>query len=246
MIYSLDQLDELLRAVAGRPSSGPFAALVPQVGSEFEPGRELMIIGRATNGWGEPEDGDDTQFTLAEIVDPDVRRGFVERTLRSVDEDPLIWVNEYGPRSAFWRVARRVAEGLGVAGEHWYRRVAWSNLYKVGPAEAGNPSDALMQAQQAMCIQLLRHELAVLQPRRVLFMVGCGVEADWFQWFEQPLGFMDAGRGEAVGQALQWGRIAQAEVVVLPHPQGKPESKLAEAALQRFQAREQGEAPACG
>jgi len=234
VIYSLEQLDELLRTVAGRPGRGPFAALVPQVGSEFEPGRELMVIGRATHGWGEPEDGDHTQFTLAEIVDPGVRRGFVERTLHSVDEDPLAWVNEYGPRSAFWRVARTVAEGLELAGEHWYRRIAWSNLYKVGPAEAGNPSDALMDAQQTVCIQLLGHELATLQPRRVLFLVGCGVDADWFQWFEQSLGFVEDGHGEVEGQAIRWGHIGTSQVIVLPHPQGKPEGKLAEAALLRF------------
>jgi len=246
VIYSQDQMEQLLESVAGRPGRATYAALVPQVGSAFASSRALMVVGRVTNGWGEPEEGSNTQFTLNEIVDPTVCRGFAERTLGFVDDEPLAWVNEYGPRSAFWRVARRVAEGLDLAGEHWYRQVAWSNLYKVAPADAGNPSDALMQAQQAVCIQLLRHELAVLRPRRVLFLVGCGVEADWFQWFEQPLEFVEAGRGEVAGQTLRWGRIAQAEVVVLPHPQGKPESKLAEAALQRFRAREQGEVPACG
>jgi len=244
-IYSLDQLEELLRTVAGHSAGEAHTALVPQVGSEYKPDRGLLVVGRAINGWGEPEEGANTQFSLAEIADPAVRRGYAERTLGFVDADPLAWVNEYGPRSAFWRVARRVAEGLGVDGEHWYRRIAWSNLYKVGPADAGNPSDALMDVQQAVCIQLLRHELVELKPLRVLFLVGCGVEANWFQWFEQPLGFVEDGHGEVAGHAIRWGHIGTSRVLVLPHPQGKQEGRLAEAALQHFRTGEQREVAPC-
>jgi len=68
----------------------------------------------------------------------------------------------------------------------------------------------------------------------VLFLVGCGVDADWFQWFEQSLGFVEDGHGEVEGQAIRWGHIGTSQVIVLPHPQGKPEGKLAEAALLRF------------
>ena len=237
--YTLDQLAALLESVAGSPDPGLHAALVPQVGSAFEPARELRVIGRATNGWGEPaaQEGANTQFTLAEISDPVVRRGFAERTLGFGGADPLDWVNKFGPRSAFWRVARRVAEGLGLVGDHWYRRLAWSNLYKVGPADAGNPSSPLMDAQFETCCRLLRHEFEALAPRRVLFLVGCGGSADWFQWFEQPLWFVEDGRGEAAGHPVRWGRIGQAAVVVLPHPQGKPEAALAEAALRYLGAR---------
>lgn len=47
-------------------------------------------------------------------------------------------------RSAFWRAVRGVVEGLGISDvEHdtWSSHLVWSNLYKLSPADGGNPSD---------------------------------------------------------------------------------------------------------
>lgn len=237
-IYSLDQVEELLRSVAGHADRDPFAALVPEVGSEFMSGRELMVVGRATNGWAERTE---RAFKLDEIDDPASRRCFAERTLRFVRADPLAWVNRYGPGSPFWRVARKVAGGLGIGGDLWYRRIAWSNLYKAVPAAKRGPSGSLMEAQREVCRRLLCHEIACLAPRRILFLVGCGNGHDWFRWFDAPLGFIEAGQAEVAGHAIRWGTIAHSNVVVLPHPQGKPEGKLAEAALQCLGLRKRSE-----
>jgi hypothetical protein len=235
-VFSLDQVEDLLTSVTGLEAIGSFSAMMPQVGLDFDKGRELMIVGRSTNGWGEPADGANTQFTLAEIIEPSVRRGFSERSLRSSDEDPMDWVPGYLPKSPFWRVAKAVAGGLGIGGADWYRRIAYTNLYKVGRAYKGNPPDSVATAQMSVCTRLLRHEITVLSPRRVLFLVGCDPDCDWFQWFQEALSFDKAGEERGATYTAKWGSIGQSSVVVLPHPQGKPESLLAGKAVDLFRA----------
>ena len=175
-IYASHDVTALLESVANHSERGLFACMVPHRGSAYDSG-QFLVVGRATNGWGARH----TQFTLAALRDPVERARLAEASAQY--HHPLDWVNEYSRWSAFWRVARGVAAGVGAtegAGSAWPERLAWSNIYKIAPANRGNPSDALADAQLAPGAALLGHEIATLSPRWVLFLVGCGAQDDWF------------------------------------------------------------------
>ncbi len=239
LIYDAEHLNRLLLSVAGLDRPGHFSALIPQRGREYT--GELMVVGRCTNGRGSPdqEAREGTWFTLVTLADPTTRSALIARILAEATQeaaparDPLSWV--VGLRSQFWGVARRIACGLGLSESRWYRHVAWSNLYKVAPAAGGTVTETHTAPQMEVCQALLRHELVTLRPRRDTFMLGCGSEANWFQWFEGPLGLVEQGHERLLGRhPIRWGAIGDASVIVLPHPQGKPLDVLAEAAVGRF------------
>ncbi len=128
--------------------------------------------------------------------------------------------------SAFWRVIRHVIRNIPFPQslwDEWPNQVAWTNLYKVSPSSGGNPSTSLQDVQLTYCQQLLRREIEVWQPRRILFLSGYG----WMKRFCDALGI----EGEKTEDArfVQFaGTLAStgAKVVVGPHPQdrgAKPE-----------------------
>ena len=185
---------------------------------------QLMIVGRAVNGWS-------MEVTPAELKDPAVARNFADRLGHEMTDAkgcPLSWVRDgWGARegyntkkAAFWRVARRTAVELGIAPESstdWASRLAWSNLYKVAPP-AGNPSEAVCSAQQAGCIELLREELCVFQPQRLLFLTGL-----WATPFLRALPWVQReDRGTTTNVHLI-GTIGNAQVVVATHPMTRAE-----------------------
>jgi hypothetical protein len=84
-----------------------------------------------------------------------------------------------------WRVTRAVlmAAGRGREGT-WARHCCWTNLFKVAP-ERGNPSGSLRTTQeQRGALELLRGELTVYAPKRVLAITGW----PWLKVFVASLG----------------------------------------------------------
>ena len=60
----------------------------------------------------------------------------------------------------FWRYAGLISQAvLDIQDNGWSKQIAWTNLYKIAPAEEGNPSDALCQRQLLACQQILKKEL---------------------------------------------------------------------------------------
>src|SRR5665811_1631048 len=167
--------DALLEEVAQNPkvqrrraNARPQGLFWPQRGEHFRAGAGLMVVGRATNGWGEP-------FDLAELTSPDRRRFLVDQARETAQSSPD-WgcvrlvnnINPYskggtiGTRSAFWRVVRQVAYRLaGQAKEvpEWWTTVAWSNLAKIAPAKSGNPPNWLGMAQGERTLDLVEQEV---------------------------------------------------------------------------------------
>ena len=71
--------------------------------------------------------------------------------------------------SPFWRYAGAVSQMvLGIQDYSWSKHVAWTNLYKIAPANEGNPTDALCDRQLLACQQILRTELSLLKPTHIL------------------------------------------------------------------------------
>lgn len=113
---------------------------------------------------------------------------------------------------------------LGLKGvdelEEWPSHLAWSNLCKLAPAAGRNPSTGLWNAQLSSCIGLLKYEIDVLRPKRILFLCGLG-------WVEPiQLDFADK-RSHQTYVELS-GRLTirdghTADVVVSKHPESKPD-----------------------
>jgi len=115
---------------------------------------DLMVVGRAVNGW------DDLMWNKNELRTPEEihpRVVTARQSAESTDKCPMQWVNDcwrcnkigsYNTaRSPFWRVIRRVALELGVAKseEQWPSYIQWTNLYKISPKVTGNPSNGLCE-----------------------------------------------------------------------------------------------------
>lgn len=186
-------------------------AFWPQRGPDYD--GALLVVGRAVNG-----QHPNTHFSTDDVSTEAGRRLIVSRTRTYAEARPGIGFpvrNHPDPVTYDWdyQHMRRVrlftiADALvGLSG------VCWSNLYKLSPAEAGNPSVVLRRIQMRGCVQLLRLELHEFKPRRVLFMSG------WDHWcdpFATELGItMSKTLGAYVEQS---GRHDGAAWVVAKHP----------------------------
>ena len=199
--------------------------------------RELMVVGRAPNGWDWDEG-----FLHADVADMDNALSYVDKSIAYMTsvEDPLGWIDEQAGasdgyntnRSAFWRVSRGVLEGLCGAtpdGRRWSSRLVWSNLYKIAPAHGGNPSNSLADKQEGLATELLQQELADYRPKAILFLTG----RDWADAFLRTLPGCRVTDGteptEGAGTISVDGETVP--FVICPHPQGKSEEPLVTAAV---------------
>ncbi len=145
---------------------------------------ELMVVGRAVNGWVSKEDA-----LLAYEFRDSEKRALFRIASQGIDGDNICpmqwviknWINTANPqeysanRSAFWRVIKSLVLRLninGTAEDNWSSHLAWSNLYKVSPFEGRNPGNKLCKAQLDGCIKLFQQELNELQPKRLLLLTG--------------------------------------------------------------------------
>lgn len=104
----------------------------------------------------------------------------------------------------------------------WSSHLVWSNLYKVSPAEDGNPNSVLCEAQLLSCVELFKLELRTYSPSRVLLLTG----ADWAAPFVAEANLQEE---ESFHYVKQYGRYhlgdgLETQCVIAVHPQGKPEA----------------------
>ena len=200
----------------------PLAGFAAERGSCYR--GELMVVGRATHGGWDRD--------LRQLSDAGERKELARR----LSEESMSWVirqwhsrDDYNPaRSAFWRVIRRVTLSLvdGASEDDWSNHIVWSNLYKVSrsePPRGMNPPAPVMRAQRRGCEKLLKLELEIFRPKRVLFLTGC----DWAEEIidvppeaQQPVGarFVERVWSELVSSES---RAPVSRFVVAGHPQGK-------------------------
>ncbi len=199
---------ERMVARAACAKSTCLSAFWPVVGRRYDHSdHRLLVVGRATNGWG------------GHGLDTNGARSFSQVG----DEGPLLDPSYNVRRSAFWSVAREALEHLGVrasGGDRdpsgWMQALAWTNLFKVAPASGGNPDAETRDLVREECVRLLRLEVAQLNPRVVLVLTG----ADWFVAFGEGLRLELC--GPAGGYVVGIGRGLGARWVVAKHPMGKP------------------------
>lgn len=147
----------------------------------------LLIVGRAVNGWGS-----------LDISSPDK---FAEHACNKIKNEHFNWiVSENGvlrndfksengyywlDKSSFWRVSKKIWETLtdnidfkNSNDDKWTDYIAWTNLYKVAPADMGNPTTAMCRKQLDACKEILRAELEFFKPTHILFVT------DYQWWFK--------------------------------------------------------------
>lgn len=177
----------------------------------------LMVVGRAVNGWmneAQPESLADRAF----------RSQFSRQVLEQANCQPMQWVIDCTRLTAFWSVIQKVMVGLDLVDEgdeDWPLHLVWSNLYKLSPAEGGNPGGRLQNALLCGCKKLLNLELRTYRPSKVLFLTG----EDWAQPFMEE--FQDAPGAQ---EYVQRNGILQVDdlntqLVVAVHPQGRPQCR---------------------
>lgn len=174
----------------------------------------LLIVGRAVNGWN--------KYNKHDLLD------ILQEIENNIETDDLQWViDSWGindgkyntKKSAFWRVAKKLAIGLLGEKEDVINYVAWTNLYKVSNAEGGNPSGPLMNVQFEICKLVLMLEIELLKPKVIIFLTSLG----WAQWF------LDNAEIKKLPIDPDWefvefvGKLNNTLMIVGQHPQGKPE-----------------------
>ena len=199
---------------------------------------ELFVCGRAVNGY-EPV------WTRADVATSAGRIRILDaiRTQYEATGCQMRWITDWWnartgyntARSAFWRVIREATYGLGIVAPQsleWSASLAWGNLYRVAPGVTGNPSAQLQRIQLDLCGERLARDLAILRPRRMLFLAG-------MEWVEPFLHRYESDLVRRSGLVQGYGTLHLADgwriaTVIAKHPQGKPEGPLTAEVLDCF------------
>jgi len=236
-------LDRMLLNVAQKrallgPSEMELASFAANKGMAYD--GELMVVGRAVNGW--------FSSCQADWVVDAARKRIVDDTIDvGRSEDSMLWVAEpcgtrgsqYNPKtSAFWRVVRAVVRELAIADvedRNWPSCLVWTNLYKLSPEKGGNPSARLRRMQSAECLQLLELEIAEWKPKRVLMLTG----RNWAKCLLDRLNVTETAYTSGkfvdfVGDLVSDEGKRSARIVVAKHPRSKPEAPLVQEVVAAF------------
>jgi hypothetical protein len=189
---------------------------------------KIMVVGRAVNGW------EDSEWEHGELSDSTKKERYLSKLI-ALDEGkcPMDWVKmswgNTGPgynskKSAFWRVIHNIMNQLGYE-EDWSNNFIWSNLYKIAPADGGNPSAKLIKLQKEKCVQLLREEFLLWKPKIILFLTGMNWAGNFIKDItEIEINSVTEGLVEGTGVIRINNQIGK--VIIAKHPQGKNESEM--------------------
>jgi len=193
-----------------------FSALV---GNKFEDSRELMIVGRATNGWNVWYNRKKTGSTVDTEIESSI--GKLDERL-DLTSDIKNWKKGAGKMyniggSQFWRVALRVAESIVGTNKDRTDYLLYSNLYKVA-SDGKNPSKKLKDVTKNDCVEILKAEIEVFKPKRILFLTGY---ENWAKPFLIDLGVVEF-NPEKKSKSVEFiGKYNNIDMVVSVHPQGR-------------------------
>ena len=244
---------KVLTAVGREPSSlrgerRKLSGFMAMAGSLYA--GDLMVVGRACNGWGAE---DEMGFMPEELASDAAAERYSHKVLDSVNRGsgdekcPMRWVTDkwgnttvgYNTKtSAFWRVIRCVVERLGIADierASWPSHLVWSNLYKIAPCQGGNPNDSLCDIQFPGCRELFTLELTTYTPSRLLLLTGTAWARDFLNDFGESLqdanGFSYV---ERCGTLAIGSKYHPVRYIVAAHPEGKREDQWVEEVCSAF------------
>jgi len=172
----------------------------------------ILFVGKATNGW------------VTDSLDADKLFDNKNEDRIFDRKDQIEWVENLSGvndvyntnRSQFWQLVKKTAVKF-YGDNRWYRHVAWTNLYKVSP-ESGNPKESLKKMQFDSCVEILKKEIEVFNPKFVVFLT-----SGWENPFLSSLG-MDTGNVRTVSWDKYETRAFDAggrTFILSQHPMGK-------------------------
>ena len=192
----------------------------PGIGKEYN--NNLMIVGRAVNGWT-------INFDKNNIREKDT---IIEQVSNALVTDDLQWVidrwgnGEYDEKnktdyntkkSAFWRLSKHLSEEIIGNNNSVFNKIIWTNLYKVSKSAGGNPSERLADLQLERCNQILRNEIRIYNPKIIIFLTG-------WSWAKDFLNGIENVRVNTNTDFVEFaGKLDSSLIIVGKHPQGKPE-----------------------
>lgn len=220
----ITEYEKMLDKLFGSAAQYPEKDMVLHTAAKGHSYSELMVIGRAVNGW-DVELNSLNSSNKSDLIEE------VTATLR--DENwmgNLKWVtdrwasndgNYNTKRSAFWRLVNELAYDFSddTTNNLYFDSVVWSNLYKVVPNGGGNPSAKLRNIVFESCLNILREEIAYFKPKYIVFLTGYQK-----QWWAKP--FLDSLQvtnvlQKPIGFVEFAGVYNNITIVVGQHPQGK-------------------------
>lgn len=133
---------------------------------------KILFVGRAPNGWYENIYADKTindildeakncDFDLGKIYTNPIGEGINDKG------EKVKW---YYNKSAFWQLAKRVVSLVSPNVGNWSSEIAWTNLFKIAPANGGNPSYDVMLQLIDKSLDILEEEIRLLEPSYVVMV----------------------------------------------------------------------------
>ena len=150
----------------------------------------FMLVGRATNGWGElNKKSIDSYVQDVYKTFTQEDRFHTEWNMKDIDNNPYSeYVDSkdgktkkyYLSKSPFWSSSKEVWCKINHIDNKpdWFDDIVWSNIYKVAPMESGNPSTSLIYAQAPACVKILKEEINTLKPTHILLVI----DESWISW----------------------------------------------------------------
>ena len=149
-----------------------YTLFYPSIGKNYNDGKEILVVGQATNGWS-------PIFTCKTKNEKDLEK-LVDESINFSSEDvgicPLQWINDKWYdykfyRSSFWNLTYNfVKEQYNRTDENWTNIIAWSNLMKIAPAKERNPKGDENDFQIENAAKLFKLELEQLKPKNCLLI----------------------------------------------------------------------------
>lgn len=145
-------------------------------GSDYQKGG-IMVVGRAINGWC-PLQGSVVEHDIIErlkrcescTLDWVVGKNTWEHCKASgcpfANDDRVDGRSQLTP---FWQMTKFICAKHGIKEEEWYKKIVWSNLYKVSYEGGGNPVD-FYDEQIEECEQILIEEIKEYNPSMIYFI----------------------------------------------------------------------------
>ena len=185
---------------------------------------DLMVVGRAVNGWDVNIDNQNSsnKGDLLEVVDATLRNENWMGNLKWVTNRWGVNDGKYNTKkSAFWRVVNELSDNFSDKTDNdlYFDSIVWSNLYKVAPEDGGNPSSKLRNVIFENCLNILREEIVFFKPKYVIFLTGYEY---WADRFIKGLGVESIGIPE-MRFVKYAGIYNNVRIIVAQHPMRKPE-----------------------
>lgn len=157
---------------------GPLTICPAIKGSEYKKGG-LMFVGRAVNGWCPLPQENDERIIIERL------KLCSKCTLNWIQERNDIWqicadngcpyAKEKGIidgrpiHSPFWYLVEYIYKKEYGEEPEWYKKIVWTNLYKLSYVNGGNP-DGFYEPQIDACNRLLIKDIEDYKPRKIFFI----------------------------------------------------------------------------